>query len=161
MLFSTETQLNEFDIIVTLPIMLKKLYWLSRIALAVVFLFGGVPKVLSPDDFAVIISAYGLLPDTLVYPMALILPLVEIVTAIGLLLNYRWAMITGVILLIFFITVLSYGMHLGLDIDCGCFAADDPENGVMSGLAEARTRDLLYLIPAGYSWWYSCQNRTI
>lgn len=142
-----------------LPNILRPLCWLSRSLLVVVFLYSGVPKLFSPTDFAAIISAYGLLPDLLVFPVALFLPLLEVITAIGQVLNYRWAMTTALVLLIFFIAVLSYGMYLGLDIDCGCFGPEDPEHGFMSGLSEARFRDLLLLIPAGYSWWFSYQNR--
>lgn len=142
-----------------LPNILRTLSWLSRILLVVVFLYGGVPKLFSPTHFATIISAYGLLPDLFVFPVALLLPLLEVITAIGLVLNYRGAMTTALLLLILFIVVLSYGMYLGLDIDCGCFGPEDPEHGFMSGLSRARFRDLLLLIPAGYSWWFSYQNR--
>ena len=150
---------EKIDIMFELPNILRLLSWLFRILLVVVFLYGGIPKLFSPTDFAVIISAYGLVPDLLVFPMAIFLPLLEVIIAIGLVLNYRWAMTTALILLIFFIAVLSYGMYLGLDIDCGCFGPENPEHGSMSGLSEARFRDLLLLIPAGYSWWFSYQNR--
>jgi len=135
--------------------LLRLVSWLSRLLLAAVFIYGGVPKLFSPNDFAVIISAYGLLPDPLVLPAAFLLPLLEIIIAIGLLLDNRWAVAAALILLLFFIAVLSYGMSIGLDIDCGCFGLEDPEYGEMSGLAEARFRDLLFLIPAGFCCWFS------
>jgi hypothetical protein len=127
--------------------------------LAAVFFIGGVPKLLDPVAFAAVISAYGLLPDPLVFPAAVILPLVEIMTAIGLLFNYRWAMIITILLLFVFIGVLTYGISLGLHIDCGCFGPEDPERGALSSLDEARFRDVLFLIPAGYIWWFSYVNK--
>ena len=83
--------------------------WLSRIVLAAVFMYGGIPKLFAPGDFAAVISAYGLLPDSLIFPAAIILPLAEVATAIGLLLNCRWGMISAILLLLVFIAVLSYG----------------------------------------------------
>lgn len=128
---------------------------LTRIVLAVVFLYGGIPKLFSIQDFAVVISAYGLVPDLLVLAVAVFLPIFEIITAVGLLLNHRWALVAAASLLVLFISVLSYGLHLGLDIDCGCFGTEDPEYDSISNLAEARLRDLVMLLAVGYSWRYS------
>lgn len=128
---------------------------LTRIVLAVIFLYGGIPKFFSIQDFAVVISAYGLVPDQLVLVVAVFLPIFEIITAVGLLLNHRWALAAAALLLVIFIGVLSYGLYLGLDIECGCFGAEDPGHDSMSNLAEARLRDLILLVAVGYSWRYS------
>ena len=58
------------------------------------------------------------------------------------------------LLLVLFIVVLSYGMYLGLDVDCGCFGPEDPERDAFSGLGWAVTRDFMFLIAAAYSWWF-------
>ena len=149
-----ETLSERFSIMVDLAITQHRLALVSRMILAAVFIYGGVPKLFSPHDFARIISAYGLVPETLVFPVAIVLPLIEVITAIGLVLNYRWAIVTSLLLLLFFIAVLSYGILLGLDIDCGCFGIEEPEHDAFSTLSEARIRDLLLLFPAGYSWWF-------
>ena len=152
-------ELKGYGILFDLHNIMSQLSWFSRIVLAVVFLYGGIPKLFAPVEFAAVISAYGLLPDSLVFPAAIILPLAEAATAIGLLLNCRWAMISAILLLLVFIIVLSYGISLGLDIDCGCFGPEDHEYGVMSSLKAARLRDLVFLVPAAYSSWFSYVNR--
>ena len=153
------SELKGYGILLNLNNIMSTFSWLSRIVLAAVLLYGGIPKLFAPVEFAAVISAYGILPDPLVFPAAIILPLAEVLTAIGLLLNYRWALISAILLLCFFIVVLSYGISLGLDIDCGCFGPEDHEYGVASSLEAARLRDLVFLVPAAYVSWFSYVNR--
>lgn len=109
-----------------------------------------MPKLFNINAFADVVAAYGLVPDFLVIPVAVLLPGVEIVTAFGLLFKKNWARIAALLLLILFISILSYGIYLGLDIDCGCFGPEDPEHAAFSGLRTALVRDLFFLIPACY-----------
>lgn len=136
--------------------------WLSlaaRLLLAGVFVIAAVPKLFEPEAFAVTISAYGLLPDNLVYPAAVILPVFELFLAVGLLLGWHWAILATIVLYVVFISILSYGVYLGLDIDCGCFGPEDPEHEAMAGLRTALYRDLLLLVPAVYSFWYVWRHK--
>jgi len=128
---------------------------ISRLFLAIIFFLGGLPKLFALDDFAQVISNYGLLPDSLLYPAAIILPLFEMVIALGLLANKRWAVFFALALLSLFIIVLSYGIYLGLDIDCGCFGPEDPEHKAFSGLKTSLIRDIFFFIVAGYAWWHA------
>lgn len=130
----------------------------SRCILAAVFFYGGIPKLLNIDAFAGIVDAYGITPDFLVYPVALIIPLLEVVSAVGLLLARTWSLIITVLLFAIFIFVLSYGILIGLDIDCGCFAPSDPEFHAFSSLREALIRDLILLIPVGVAIWHQKQK---
>lgn len=118
--------------------------------LAGVYFYGGIPKLLNIEAFADVVAAYGLVPDALVGTTAVILPLIEVVTAAGLLFKKKWARISAVALLVLFISILSYGIYLGLDIDCGCFGPEDPEHVAFSGLRSALIRDLFFLLPALY-----------
>jgi hypothetical protein len=61
-------------------------------------------------------------------------------------------------MLIFFIAVLGYGIVLGLDVDCGCFGPDDPEQAY-HGLWSALIRDLGLLVPVLYLFWF--QRRAV
>ena len=133
--------------------MISVVVWGSRILLAGVFLYGGIPKLLHLDDFARQVAAYGMVPEWFVAPVALILPLLEVLAAVGLLLRKDWAVYLCAFLFAVFITVLSYGIYLGLDIDCGCFAAGDPEHDAFSGLRHALIRDLFFMIPVFYLMW--------
>lgn len=127
--------------------------WVSRAArfvLAAIFLLAAVPKLFAPADFAQVISMYGIVPTALTQEAALILIVGELAIAVGLLLDRFWAVVAASVMLLLFITVLGYGIHLGLDIDCGCFGPENPEHDAVNGLRSAILRDVLLLIPAAY-----------
>lgn len=135
--------------------------WLDRASrwlLAAVFLYAGLPKVAEPGIFATVIGAYGLLPDVLLLPAAILLPWLEIAAAVLLLGNRKAGLWLSTALMCCFVAVLWYGIQLGLDIDCGCFGPEDPEHQAFSGLRVALVRDLLLLIPLAYGFWHSFSN---
>ena len=118
------------------------LYRLCRWALGTIFIYAGGTKLLEPEIFAVLIDAYGIIPEGLLIPLAIWLPLLEVIAGMGLLFDIRGslALITG--LLVFFMVVLGYGMWMGLDVDCGCFGPEDPEAEAFHGLRLSLFRDL-------------------
>jgi uncharacterized membrane protein YphA (DoxX/SURF4 family) len=129
-------------------------YRCVRYCLAAVFLWSGISKLLDPVSFGVLIDAYGLIPKTWVIPSAILLSSIEVIAGAGLFLDIHGSLaaITG--MLILFIIILSYGIHMGLDIDCGCFGFQEPEAKAFHGLRTALYRDfgmtagVLYL----YAW---------
>jgi uncharacterized membrane protein YphA (DoxX/SURF4 family) len=129
------------------------IYHLIRILLGVVFLWSGISKLMNPAEFAVIINEYGLMPDAWILPLAIVLPLLEMVFGLGLLLDIRGslAVITGMLML--FITILSYGIWLGLDVDCGCFGPEDPEAQAFHGLRLALVRDIIMMLGIFYLYY--------
>ncbi|GEM_PF-362650 len=128
----------------------RKLDLLCRWLLAIIFLYAGIPKLLGLHDFAGVVNAYGLLPEVLAYPVAAIVASMEVVVAAGLVLKKKFALHLTLVLLSIFIGVLIYGIVMGLDIDCGCFAQDDPEFKAFSSLKIALIRDLILLVPLMY-----------
>jgi hypothetical protein len=131
--------------------------WLDRIArwtIAVVFLFAAVPKLLDVRAFGDIVNAYAILPGYLVLPTAIAIPAVEVILAVGLLCNNWQSTLGSLLLMVFFILLLSYSIYVGLDIDCGCFGPEDPEYSAFHGLRSALWRDLVMLVPLLYSLWY-------
>jgi uncharacterized membrane protein YphA (DoxX/SURF4 family) len=130
------------------------LYRAVRYLLAAVFLWSGITKLLDPVSFGVLIDAYGLIPGTWVMPAAILLSSLEVIAGAGLVLDIHGslAIITGMVIL--FMAILSYGIHMGLDIDCGCFGPQDPEAKAFHGLRAALYKDfvlmacVLYL----YAW---------
>jgi uncharacterized membrane protein YphA (DoxX/SURF4 family) len=130
-----------------------------RLLLASVFLFAGIPKLLDLGTFAGIIEAYGLVPEPLLLPVAVIVAAGEVVGAIGLLLGRRYAPYLLAVLLLLFILVLAYGIRLGLDIDCGCFSADDPEHQAFSGLRTALIRDIFLSVPLCWLLWQAARQK--
>ncbi len=133
------------------------LLWLDRLGrwiISLIFIVAAVPKLLDIHGFAAIIDAYAVLPNSLLVPTAIVLPVLEIIFAVGLLLNY-WQCKIGIgLMLLFFIVLLSYSIWQGLDIDCGCFGPEDPEHLAFRGLRVALVRDIVMLIPLAYSLWY-------
>jgi uncharacterized membrane protein YphA (DoxX/SURF4 family) len=131
-------------------------YHLIRVLLSVIFLWSGISKLTDPISFAVIIDAYGLVPEACMMPLTIILPLLEIIFGLGLVLNIRGSL-TGIMsLLMLFMMILGYGIWLGLDVDCGCFGPQDPEANAFHSLRPALYRD--FAMTAGvvylYYWRY-------
>lgn len=118
-------------------------YRTIRIILSAVFFWSGVSKLFSPESFAVIIEAYGLIPESWITPMSIGLPALEVILAVGLLVDIRGSLMGITILLALFMAILGYGIHLGLDVDCGCFGPEDPEADAFHGLRTALYRDLV------------------
>ncbi len=122
---------------------------ISRIVVGSVFLLAGVSKALDMHAFAAEISAYRLVPTPLVQPLAMALPLLEILIGVYLLLGLlqRWMAIAAAGLLVIFIGAMISALARGLTLDCGCF-------GNALGLAALRetvspasiARDVLWLL---------------
>lgn len=119
--------------------------WLERIirfVLGSLFIVAGVMKLRDPEAFTVAIDAFGLVSGSVSKTLSIVLPIFEILAGFGLILNVPASLhiVTGILLI--FIAILLYGMHLGLDIDCGCYGPDDVELRAFGGLRRAFHRDL-------------------
>jgi hypothetical protein len=134
--------------------------WVCKGVLGGVFLTAAVPKILNLKGFAVIIDAYGIVPENILIPVAFFLSTLEAACGIGIFFNWARSLNLTVLLslLLLFIGTLSYGLWLGLDIDCGCFGKDDPEHTYFSNLRVALYRDLFLLLPVAYLYWHGRLN---
>jgi hypothetical protein len=127
------------------------LLWANILYAAVLFIlcgmffYAGILKLNSPQDFAIIVSEFGLVSESAVMPVAVLLPLVEVLAATGLFFDIRGALGTITFLLLFFIGILLYALWLGLDIDCGCFGPGDPEFHAFEGMRSSLYRDLFMM----------------
>jgi uncharacterized membrane protein YphA (DoxX/SURF4 family) len=116
-----------------------------RVALAVIFLFAAVPKMLDPVDFAKAITNYRVsLPfigQSYVFLVAGFMPALEAVAAVALLWNRtkRTACLLILAMLLLFIVLIAQALFRGLNIDCGCF-------GSGAGTALAQKVDLLKIL---------------
>ncbi len=132
------------------------LYRGVRWGLALVFLYAGLIKLVDPTSFAVIIAAYGLVPESLLMPIAVVLPAIEVLAAIGMMVDLRGSLTLMAVLMAIFIAVLGYGLWMGLDVDCGCFGPEDPEGKAYAGMRAALYRD--FVLAGGilllYGWRY-------
>ena len=130
------------------------MYIFLRWILGAVFIYSGTTKLMAPHHFAVLIEAYGLVPDVLLMPTAVVIAAVELFAGVGLLGDIRGSLAVIAALLVLFVGILAYGIRMGLDVDCGCFGPNDPEADAFHGLRTALYRDLIMLatVVGLYAW---------
>ena len=97
---------------------------LLRIPLGMLFVAAGVVKMIYLPDFIVAVGEFGVVPDSLVAFSAGSICIAEILAGLGVALGSRIGPVALGMLLVVFMTVLAYGIYLGLDIDCGCLGPD-------------------------------------
>lgn len=121
-------------------------------ALGVIFVWAGLTKLTHVEGFADIISAYDLVPETLLGLVAMGIPALEVAAGLGLVFDIRGSLSTVLALLLLFVLVLWFGILKDLDIDCGCFTGDDlAKHGA---LRAAMLRDLAMMAAGGYLIWW-------
>lgn len=133
------------------------LYLAVRLGLSLVFVYAGAVKLMDPGGFAEIIVRYDMLPMALVPYAAIGLPALEVVTGLGLALDARLCLGAVTAMLLMFAVVLWFGVLKGLEIDCGCFSAD--ELAEHDSLRQALHRDLFMLAGAAYLYIWRWFNR--
>lgn len=103
---------------------------LLRLALCGVFLMAALPKLQEPGGFAEDVAAYQVTNRVLSGWVAIVLPWVELVCAVGLLTPWmrRASGILLSILLTAFICLHAHALLQGLDIGCGCFGKEAEDN---------------------------------
>lgn len=113
--------------------MRRALVILSSFALAVVFAWACIPKILAPHDFAVMVFRYQLLPFALINLVAIYLPWVELVSAAAVLFpaTRRGAALILLVMLAVFTGALILNIARGINVACGCFSVD--ESAAVSG----------------------------
>lgn len=94
-----------------------------RFVVAAVFLFAAFPKLADPVQFARDIDNYRLVPDALIGPLAIALPVVEVLIGAALVtgLAARGAAVVAGAMLAGFAAGMIQAMVRGIDLDCGCF----------------------------------------
>ncbi|MBP7230378.1 MAG: DoxX family membrane protein [Syntrophaceae bacterium] len=115
-------------------------YRIIRFALAALFIYGGVVKLFDAKDFAATISTYDLIPELFLPVVAIGLPIVEVIAGMALLFDRIWGHHLITVLLAMFVFVLGYGVLGDLNVDCGCFGAEELDK--QAGLRAAFYRDL-------------------
>lgn len=128
------------------------LYLGPRLGLGLVFVWAGAVKLLDIHAFGVVLARYSLLPEALLLPAAVGLPLLEVLAGLGLMAGVRGSLTLVSGLLVLFAGVLWFGVLQGLEIDCGCFSPG--ELAQHDGLRQALYRDLALLAVAAhlYLW---------
>jgi uncharacterized membrane protein YphA (DoxX/SURF4 family) len=96
-------------------------YHILRTLLGLLFVGTGLVKLMDIPAFISDLGDFGVVLDPLVPATAWFISLVELVTGVGLLVNLRGSLLAALTMLVVFVGVLTYGIAIGLDIDCGCF----------------------------------------
>jgi len=96
-----------------------------------VFLLAGISKAADPTQFLFSLEGYRILPEQAAYLLALYLPWLEIVLALGVWVRWsRPGALLGLIgLLVAFSLAIASVWARGIDIDCGCFSNIIPDTG--------------------------------
>ena len=123
---------------------------IARLIIAGAFVWAALPKIMAPLDFAVAVSGFRLLSPVMTNWVAVLLPWLELITAIGLLTPWlrRASGLCIGLMLSLFITLHLYAWMLGLNIDCGCFGKGT-ENGYPNYLW-AVGRNICLLLACGW-----------
>ncbi len=120
------------------------LYHFARLVLGVIFIYASLEKIVHPQAFAQAIFNYQILSGIFINLTTLVLPWLELVLGCCLILN-KWmpgAVLITTLLLVGFMTAISYNLSRGLDVGCGCFSSA-PGEDAMSLLT--LLRDFLFL----------------
>jgi len=123
---------------------------LLRVAIAALFLFAAITKLVDPSSFAQQIANYQLTPWLATAVLSVFFPALELCVAISLLLG-RWesgALVWVAILLTIFSGALLSAIVRGLSIDCGCFGRSIENTGTLWPLI----RNLVLLAVTGFLW---------
>jgi uncharacterized membrane protein YphA (DoxX/SURF4 family) len=107
------------------------------------FLWAGTIKLSNPRAFAQSIDAFNLVPETLLPPLAILLPLVEVFIGLAVLRRWRGGLPAMTALLFLFLGVLAFAIGQNLDVDCGCFSVAEQQEH--TSVKAAFVRDLLML----------------
>ena len=124
------------------------LHGVTRVALGAVFVWTGAAKLTDIQTFADRVADFGLVFDGLVTPAAWAVALGEVLSGAALACNLRGSLTCVLALLGMFFAVLTYGVMLGLDIDCGCFGA-----GIKVPLQTQLVTDLVLVLWCGLVYW--------
>lgn len=94
-----------------------------RLVVAGVFVAAAIPKLMDPSSFAEDVANYRMLPDALVGPVAVALPIVELLIGAALITGVHAAgaaFLAGGLMIVFAIG-MAQAMARGIDLECGCF----------------------------------------
>lgn len=108
----------------TLPLWRLTL-WTARLVVGGMFLWAAIGKLRDPAAFALSITNYRILPESLVGWCALMVPWIEVVAAAALLTGWgkRGGALIIAAMLVVFTGAITQAILRDINIDCGCFGS--------------------------------------
>lgn len=107
------------------------------------FTIAGLLKAADMPYFVQSLSDFGIVYEPLLFPTAVAMVVVEIVSGASLCWDLRYSLTAIAAQLFIFCGVLLYGISIGLDIECGCMGRHEV---LQLGLTGALLRNLLLLL---------------
>jgi uncharacterized membrane protein YphA (DoxX/SURF4 family) len=117
---------------------------LARIFTGIVFLWTGGVRLMDIGAFVKILSSCSLLPDAMIFPVAVGLPVMQLVAGVGLVLDLRGSVKASCGVLLTSLAVLAYGIFSNVNPDCSFFSAGPMI--AQNGLPSALLRDVALLV---------------
>ena len=101
----------------------KNNIYVFRLILGGVFIFASIDKIINPLDFSDAIDNYHITQIEINNLAALIIPFIELVIGVCLIFGVfiDGAILIAILLLIWFIFIISQALFRGIDLHCGCF----------------------------------------
>ncbi len=126
-----------------------KLPLIFRVFLGILFIYASYDKILDPAGFSKNIHNFHITPIAVENLAALIIPWLELIIGVFLIFGLFLEGTTSItiVLLVFFIVILSQAVFRGIDVHCGCFKTD-ADVGTMDLRMELIKRigeDIIYL----------------
>lgn len=131
----------------------KPLNLAIRVVIGGLFIYAGVLKLLDTVAFAQAVDGYGLVTWRMANLIANTLPVLEIISGLGLIFNIRGALGLVVAQLLGFMILLGYAIYMGLDVDCGCFGPSDTAGAEPDRPLSALIRDMLMFAACLFIYW--------
>jgi len=131
---------------------------LLRLGFGVMFIVSAWGKIQDPGAFQTMVSNYDMLPQPLTAAMAMVMPMVELLTGLMFMFT-KWTREAAFLtfgMLVMFIIALTQAQLRGLDISCGCFReAEGAGDSVLSALVRdlAMMPFVVWLLHRGQSRW--------
>ena len=126
-----------------------KLSLIFRVILGIIFIYASYDKILDPAAFSKNIHNFHLTPVAIENLAALIIPWLELIIGVLLIIGLFLEGTTSIIivLLVFFIFILSQAVFRGIDVHCGCFKTDVKTENVnfQFELIKRILEDIVYL----------------
>lgn len=96
---------------------------IGRLALGSIFIYASIDKIIDPISFSNVIDNYHITPIILNNLFALFIPWLEFIIGICLIFNIKvhGASFLSIILLLWFIFILTQAIFRGINVECGCF----------------------------------------
>jgi len=94
-----------------------------KILIGLVFILSSVTKVFEPAEFSKSIGSYKMVPEIFLYPMAVVIPWLQLICGILMILDVyskSTALILSGLLGVYTIAITQAWLR-GFDMDCGCF----------------------------------------